>query len=209
MEKALQAAGRDQNEAKLIAVSKTVSAEDIHAALNAGQRYFGENRVQEAKQKWPNLQQAFPDIKLHLIGPLQSNKAEEAIRLFDVIQTIDRPKIATALAAALKKTGRMLEFFVQVNIGKEPQKAGVKPELADEFINFCKNNLGLNVIGVMCIPPQSEDPAEYFLALRDIADRNNLKELSMGMSGDYELAIKSGATLVRVGSAIFGHRPKL
>jgi pyridoxal phosphate enzyme (YggS family) len=204
--KALEAVGRQQSSAQLIAVSKTFTAEEIIPVLNAGQRKFGENRVQESNSKWPDLRQKFRDVELHLIGPLQSNKAEEAVALFDVIQTVDRPKIATAIAKACKLTGRRIQCLVQVNIGSEPQKAGVEPKDADQFIRSCIADHKLNIIGVMCIPPVDLDPTPYFEGLRDIALRNKLKDVSMGMSGDFELALRHGATLVRVGSAIFGAR---
>jgi pyridoxal phosphate enzyme (YggS family) len=203
---ALEAAGRPQSSAQLIAVSKTFPVEDIVPVLRAGQRKFGENRVQESKAKWPELRQQFPDVELHLIGPLQSNKAEEAVNLFDVIQTIDRPKIAAAIAKACKLSGRQIQCLVQVNIGSEPQKAGVEPKDADQFIRSCIRDHGLTISGVMCIPPVDADPVPFFENLKAIALRNSLKEISMGMSGDFELALKHGATLVRVGSAIFGAR---
>lgn len=176
--------------------------------LLAGQRLFGENRVQEASAKWPPLRSKFPDLELHLIGPLQSNKVEEAVKTFDVIQTVDRPKIAAAISRAQLNAGRAIKCLVQINIGSELQKAGVAPELADEFIQSCRAEHGLEVIGVMCIPPVGEDPAPFFDKMQEIARRNGLSEISMGMSGDYEVALAHGATMVRVGSAIFGGRPK-
>ncbi len=191
---------------KLVAVSKTYFAPDIRPVLEAGQRLFGENRVQEAQEKWPTLRVEFPDVELHLIGPLQSNKTAEAVALFDVIQTVDRIKIAELLAKEVKKQGRNLQFYVQVNTGSEQQKAGVLPEGADQFIALCKEKYGLNIVGLMCIPPIDEDPRLHFKILREIANHNGLSQLSMGMSSDFETAIAEGATVVRVGSAIFGSR---
>ncbi len=191
---------------KLVAVSKTYFAPDILPVLAAGQRVFGENRVQEAKEKWPDLRAEYPDVELHLIGPLQSNKAAEAVNLFDVIQTVDRPKIAEALSKECQKQGRKLSFFVQVNTGLEAQKAGIPPDEAYGFIAKCRFELNLNVVGLMCIPPIDQDPRPHFKMLADIAKRNHLAQLSMGMSSDYEIAIAEGATVVRIGSAIFGSR---
>jgi PLP dependent protein len=191
---------------KLVAVSKTYFASDIRPVLAAGQRVFGENRVQEAKEKWPELRAEYAGVELHLIGPLQSNKAAEAVALFDVIQTVDRMKIAEALAKEGQKQGRKLLYFVQVNTGLEPQKAGVVPDEADAFIKTCRKGLGLDVVGLMCIPPVDQDPRPHFKMLSEIASRNQLKELSMGMSSDFAIAISEGATVVRVGSAIFGSR---
>jgi PLP dependent protein len=191
---------------KLVAVSKTYFALDIRPVLQAGQRVFGENRVQEAKEKWPALRAEFAGVELHLIGPLQSNKAAEAVGLFDVIQTVDRMKIAEALAKEGQKHGRKLSYYVQVNTGLEPQKAGVAPAEANEFIKTCREGFGLNVVGLMCIPPVEQNPRPHFKMLAEIARRNNLAELSMGMSSDFEVAIAEGATVVRVGSAIFGAR---
>ena len=190
----------------LVAVSKTFGADEIKPVLDSGQRVFGENRVQEAKAKWPALRQEFSGVELHLIGPLQTNKVDEAAALFDVIQTLDRPKLASALSKAQSKSKKILRCFVQVNIGREPQKAGVSAKEADGFIRECREIHGLNIMGLMCIPPEKADPRPYFSALRAIAERNGLQELSMGMSGDFEAAIAEGATLVRVGSAIFGQR---
>ena len=209
MTEALTSSGRAASDAELIIVSKTFGVDDIRPLLLAGHRKFGENRVQESQSKWPGLREEFPDLELHLIGPLQSNKADEAVALFDVIQTIDRPKIATAVAKAIKLTARKIRCLVQVNIGLEAQKAGIEPDQADQFIRSCITEQGLNIIGVMCIPPVDEDPLPYFERLKDIARRNTLKEVSMGMSGDYEPALQHGATMVRVGSAIFGGRPKI
>ena len=191
---------------QLVAVSKTYSAKDIRPVLDIGQRLFGENRVQEAKEKWPNLRATYPDVELHLIGPLQSNKTVEAVMLFDVIQTVDRPKIAAAIAKECKAQGKALQFYVQVNTGAEPQKAGIHPEDADAFIATCLDKYRLNIVGLMCIPPVDQDPRLHFKMLKVIAERNHLKQLSMGMSSDFEIAIEEGATIVRIGSAIFGSR---
>ncbi len=204
---AARAAGRDPSDVELVAVSKTHPAERVREALAAGQRVFGENRVQEAAAKYPALRAEHPDLRLHLIGPLQTNKAHDAVRLFDVIETVDRPKLAAALAAAMAKTGRRLDCLVQVNVGEEPQKAGVAPREADSFIAECRGQHALPIVGLMCIPPLDEEPAPYFALLREIARRNGLTRLSMGMSADFETAIRFGATSVRVGTAIFGARP--
>ena len=198
--------GKVAGRARLVTVSKTFSAAEIEPLVAAGQRIFGENRVQEAASKWPALRLQYPDLELHLIGPLQSNKAVEAVRLFNVIQTVDRSKIAEALAKEMKTQNRPLRCFVQVNIGREAQKAGVLPEALDDFLGLCRKGYGLNIVGLMCIPPVENDPKPYFKAMAQMAARNGLKELSMGMSGDFELAIVEGATYVRVGSAIFGGR---
>lgn len=198
-------AGRASSEVTLVAVSKTFPPESILPVLRAGQRVFGENRVQEAKAKWPGLKALYPDVELHLIGPLQSNKAGEAVELFDVIETVDRPKIAQALAQEIARQGRSPQLFVQVNTGAEPQKAGVLPDEADQFLAECKS-LGLKISGLMCIPPAEEEPALHFALLEKIASRNGLEIISMGMSADFETAIKFGATHVRLGSAIFGTR---
>ncbi len=203
---ACREAGRDAGEVTLIAVSKTFGAERIRPVLAAGQRHFGENRVQEAKAKWPALKEDFPGVVLHLIGPLQTNKARDAVALFDVIHTVDRPKLARTLAKEMDRQGRRLPVFVQVNTGEEPQKAGVAPAEADAFIGACRKEHGLDVTGLMCIPPFGEDPAPHFSLLREIARRNGLKNLSMGMSGDFDKAIAAGATHIRVGTAIFGPR---
>ena len=200
---------RTGGRARLVVVSKTFSAAEIEPVILAGQRLFGENRVQEALGKWPGLRAKYPDLELHLIGPLQSNKAAEAVALFDVIQTIDRPKIAEAIAKACTRQGRALRCFVQVNTGREPQKAGVLPEAVDDFLHLCRQAYRLNVVGLMCIPPAEDNSQPHFRALAQMAARNGLKELSMGMSGDFEMAIAEGASYVRVGSAIFGTRPKL
>lgn len=208
IEAAEKAAGRAPGEVTLVAVGKVQPVEKVEAALAEGQRIFGENRVQEAQGKWPDLKARYPDVTLHLIGPLQTNKAADAIELFDVIETVDRPKLARVLAAEMKKQGRVLECFVQVNTGEEEQKAGVLPGDADAFIEACRNEHGLNVVGLMCIPPADDEPALHFALLREIARRHGLEKLSMGMSGDYEVAIEFGATHVRVGTAIFGDRLK-
>jgi pyridoxal phosphate enzyme (YggS family) len=186
-------------------VSKTFEADDILPALEAGQRVFGENRVQEAKSKWPALRERFPDIELHLIGPLQSNKAREAVALFDVIETVDRAKIADALAEEIARAGRAPRLFIQVNTGDEAQKAGVSLGEAEALLAHCRAR-GLTIDGLMCIPPVEADPAPHFAALAELAARLGLAKLSMGMSGDFETAIAQGATHVRVGSAIFGTR---
>jgi PLP dependent protein len=199
-------AGRAHGSVRLIAVSKTFDVDAIRPLLAAGHRVFGENRVQEAKAKWPLLRQEFSGIELHVIGPLQSNKAAEAVALFDVIQTVDRPKIADALAKEMQKQGRRPKLLVQVNTGDESQKAGIAPEQADQFIRYCQSELGLVVEGVMCIPPVDQPPAAHFTLLKEIAERHGLKTISMGMSSDFEEAIRCGATHVRVGSAIFGAR---
>ncbi len=198
--------GREAGSVCLVAVSKTFEAEDIRPVLDAGQRIFGENRVQEAMGKWPQLRTEYPGIELHLIGPLQSNKAKEAVATFDVIHTIDREKIARALKAEMTAQGRDLPCFIQVNTGEEPQKAGIAPKETDDFIRLCREEIGLNVTGLMCIPPVDEAPGPHFALLEKIARRNGLTQLSMGMSSDYEIAVSFGATHVRVGSAIFGGR---
>lgn len=204
---AAREAGRQPEQVSLVAVSKTHPADIVRAALEAGQREFGENRVQEAMTKYPSLRAGFPGLRLHLIGPLQTNKAVEAVRLFDVIQSLDRPRLAAVLAAAMAKTGRHPACFVQVNTGEEPQKSGVLPGAADAFIEECRTHHGLPVVGLMCIPPAEEPPAPHFALLREIARRHGLARLSMGMSSDFETAIRFGATDVRVGTAIFGERP--
>jgi len=204
-----EACGRDPDDVTLVAVSKTHAADDIEPALIAGQRVFGENRVQEAEQKWPGLRRSYPDVRLHLIGPLQTNKVRHAVALFDVIETVDREKLARALAREMESAGRRLDCFIQINTGEEQQKAGIPPTRADDFIALCRDQIGLPVVGLMCIPPVDEEPALHFALLREIARRNNLAELSMGMSADYPVAIRFGATLVRVGTAIFGAREGL
>lgn len=205
---AARQADRASDEISLVAVSKTHPVETVRAALQAGQREFGENRVQEAAAKYSSLRAEFADLRLHLIGPLQTNKAFEAVQLFDVIQSLDRPKLAAALAVAMAKTGRGPDCFVQVNTGEEPQKAGVLPIAVDAFIEECRTRHGLPVVGLMCIPPVDEPPAPHFALLREIGRRHGLARLSMGMSGDFETAIRFGATDVRIGTAIFGTRPR-
>jgi len=201
-------AKRDPASVTLIAVSKTFGAEAIEPVIAAGQRVFGENRVQEAKAKWPPLRAAHPGIALHLIGPLQSNKAKEAVALFDAIHSVDRPSIAEALAKEIAKQNRHPTLFVEVNTGEEPQKAGVLPHEADAFIKTCRETHGLTIAGLMCIPPFEEAPAPHFALAAKIAARNGLSLLSMGMSADFATAIAFGATHVRVGTAIFGGRQK-
>ena len=205
---AAQAAHRAPEDVTLIAVSKTFDGPEIVPVIEAGQRVFGENRVQEARGKWPALKMAWPDVELHLIGPLQSNKAAEAVQLFDAIHTVDRPKIAAEIAKEMRRQAKGLKLFVQVNTGREPQKAGIDPDAADAFLRECREVHGLEISGLMCIPPAEEDPAPHFALLAEIAGRNGLSQLSMGMSGDYPQAIAAGATHVRVGSAIFGTRPQ-
>ncbi|MEZ5852171.1 MAG: YggS family pyridoxal phosphate-dependent enzyme [Hyphomicrobiaceae bacterium] len=203
---AARAAGRDPSSVTLVAVSKTFEADAIRPVLRAGQRVFGENRVQEAKGKWPALKAEFPDVALHLIGPLQSNKAKEAVALFDAIHSIDRPKIAHAIADEMKKQGRALSLFVEVNTGEEPQKAGIAPRDLPAFMTLCRDELHLPIAGLMCIPPHDEEPAVHFAFLAKLAKEVGVAGLSMGMSADFEAAIELGATHVRVGSAIFGGR---
>jgi pyridoxal phosphate enzyme (YggS family) len=204
--RACRDARRERASVTLIAVSKTFGADAVSPVIAAGQHVFGENRVQEAKAKWPGLMAAYPGIALHLIGPLQSNKAKEAVALFDAIHSVDRPSICEALAKEIKSRGKCPELFVQLNTGEEPQKAGVAPDDADGFIASCREKYGLPISGLMCIPPVNEAPAPHFALTAKIAARNGLKNLSMGMSADFALAIQFGATHVRVGSAIFGHR---
>ena len=203
---AAKAAGRNAESIELVAVSKTFDAGAIRPVIEAGQHVFGENRVQEAERKWPPLRAEFPDVKLHLIGPLQSNKAKEAVAFFDAIHTIDREKIARAIAGEMTAQGRSLELFIQVNTGEEPQKAGIMPGDARAFVAFCRDDLKLEIKGLMCIPPVDEEPAVHFAFLAKLAREMGLAGLSMGMSGDFETAIAFGATHVRVGSAIFGVR---
>lgn len=204
--KAEQGAGREAGSATLVAVSKTFEADEIRPALEAGQRVFGENKVQEAKAKWPGLREVFSGIELHLIGPLQSNKAGDAVALFDVIETIDREKIARAIADEMAKQGRRPQLYVQVNTGLEPQKAGIAPDDTVAFVTLCRDELSLPVVGLMCIPPADENPGPHFALLAKLAGKCGLSKLSMGMSSDYQTAIEFGATSVRVGSAIFGNR---
>jgi pyridoxal phosphate enzyme (YggS family) len=206
IETAEREAGREPGAVTLVAVSKTFAADDIRPVLEAGQRVFGENRVQEAQAKWPALKEAFPDIELHLIGPLQSNKAKEAVALFDVIETVDREKIAAELAKEIVRQGRTPKLYVQVNTGTEPQKAGIEPREAVAFVRRCREVHGLTIEGLMCIPPADENPGPHFALLEKIAREAGAAKLSMGMSGDYETAVAFGATSVRVGSAIFGSR---
>jgi pyridoxal phosphate enzyme (YggS family) len=204
--RACKEARRDRSSVTLVAVSKTFDAGAIAPVIAAGQRAFGENRVQEAKSKWPGLISAYPDIALHLIGPLQSNKAKEAVALFDAIHSVDRPSICQALAKEIDSQKRRPQLFVQLNTGEEPQKAGVAPAEADAFIASCREKYGLEISGLMCIPPVDDAPAPHFALTAKIAARNGLKYLSMGMSADFAVAIQFGATHVRVGSAIFGAR---
>ena len=201
--------GAPPERVELVAVSKTFPAEAIEPFLAAGQRMFGENRVQEAKNKWPALRERYADIELHLIGPLQTNKAREAVALFDVIQTVDREKLAGMLAEEMARAGRKLPCFVQVNIGLEEQKAGIPPAEAAAFVQRCRTNHGLDIVGLMCIPPDGVPPGPYFAQLATLGAAASVERLSMGMSGDFETAIAMGATHVRVGSALFGHRPPL
>ncbi len=206
---AAREAGRNPAAAHLIAVSKTFGEPEILPVLQAGHRLFGENRVQEANSKWPALKARFPDVALHLIGPLQSNKTKEAVALFDAIHTIDRPKIARAVAEEMQTQGRRLALFVQVNTGEEPQKAGVSPREAPAFVALCRDELKLAIAGLMCIPPLEEEAAVHFAFLAKLAGELGLEGLSMGMSDDFETAVAFGATHVRVGSAIFGSRPHI
>lgn len=201
-------AGRPADAARLIAVSKVQPVEKLEAALAAGHRLFGENRVQEAKAKFPAARERYPDLELHLIGPLQTNKVKEAVALFDVIQTLDRPKLAAALAEEGRKQGRLPRLYVEVNVGAEPQKAGIAPADLPAFLAECSDVHGLSIDGLMCIPPADQQPAPFFALLSDLAARHGLAQVSMGMSGDYELAVRLGATCVRVGTAIFGERIK-
>lgn len=198
--------GQDPAAVTLVAVSKTFGAAEIVPVLDAGQRVFGENRVQEAKSKWPALRERYGDIELHLIGPLQSNKAREAVALFDCIHTIDRPRIARAIAEEMARQQRRLKLFIEVNTGEEAQKAGVAPAELPALVGLCRDELKLDIAGLMCIPPHEEEPAVHFALLAKLARAHGLAALSMGMSADFETAIQFGATHVRVGSAIFGAR---
>ena len=207
IETACSAAGRPAGSVQLVAVSKQQPEARITAMLEAGQRIYGENRVQEARQRWAERRAAWPDLRLHLIGPLQSNKAAEAVALFDVIETVDRPKIAAALAAEMTRQNRPLPCFIQVNTGEEPQKSGILPADLASFYEHCTAGAGLQITGLMCIPPAAEEPAMHFALLARLAAGLGLDKLSMGMSGDYAEAIRFGATSVRVGSALFGPRP--
>jgi PLP dependent protein len=206
IERACSEAGRDPASVTLVAVAKTFGPEAIEPVLAAGQRVFGEKRVQEAKSKWPALMAAHPGIELHMIGPLQSNKVREAVALFDAIHSVDRPSLCAALSKELARTGRRPLLFVEINTGAEAQKAGVLPQDADAFLTRCQDEFGLAISGLMCIPPHNEAPAPHFALTAKIAKRNGLKLLSMGMSADFDAAIAMGATHVRVGTAIFGTR---
>ena len=203
---AARESGRPEASVALVAVSKTFEADEIRPVLEAGQRIFGENRIQEAEGKWPGLKADFPDVELHLIGPLQSNKAKEAVALFDIIETVDREKIAAELAREMRKQDRHPALFVQVNTGREPQKAGIDPREAVAFVRRCRAVHGLEIEGLMCIPPADENPGPHFALLEKLAREADVEKLSMGMSADYAVAIAMGATHVRVGSAIFGNR---
>jgi pyridoxal phosphate enzyme (YggS family) len=205
---AAESAGREASSVTLVAVSKTFGPEVITPVIAAGQRVFGENRVQEAKGKWPALKARHHDLKLHLVGPLQTNKVGDAVALFDVIETIDREKLARAVAKEMERQQRRPRLFIQVNTGEEPQKSGVSVADADGLVGLCRSDLGLAIEGLMCVPPIDDEPALHFALLRKIAERNGLNALSMGMSGDFETAIALGATHVRVGSAIFGSRAR-
>ena len=204
---AAKIAGREPDQVELIAVSKQQPEARIESALNEGFRVFGENRVQEAQARWQPRRPFFPDLELHLVGPLQSNKAGDAVALFDVIHTLDRPKIARAVKTEMDNQNRPLPCFIQVNTGEESQKAGVLPKDAPDFHHFCTSEIGLDIIGLMCIPPIDEEAAMHFSLLKTLADKLSLPKLSIGMSGDYEEAIAFGATHIRVGSALFGARP--
>ena len=209
IEAAARSAGRDPVEVTLVAVSKTHGAEAVREMLEAGQRVFGENRVQEAQEKFPDLKAAYSDLELHLIGPLQTNKARDAVKLFDVIQSVDRERLAVALAKEMAHVGRRPACYIQVNTGEEAQKAGIAPADVDAFVTACRDVHKLPVVGLMCIPPVDEEPALHFALLAKMAARNGLAKVSMGMSADYETAVRLGATHVRVGSALFGSRPPL
>jgi PLP dependent protein len=206
IEAACREAGRKTSSVTLVAISKTFPAAAIQLVITAGQRVFGENRVQEAKSKWPDLKAKHPGVALHLVGPLQSNKAKDAVALFDAIHSLDRESLAAALAKEIEKQGRRPTLFVEVNTGGEAQKAGVLPQEADAFVRTCRESYGLTVGGLMCIPPFDDAPGPHFALLKTIADRNGIGLLSMGMSTDFALAIRFGATHVRVGTAIFGER---
>jgi len=207
IDQAARAAGREPDDITLVAVSKTHDVARIRQALEAGHRVFGENRVQEAEDKWPELKSAYSDAELRLIGPLQRNKAKRAVQLFDVIETIDRLKLANMIAREMDEQGKRPDCYIQINTGEEPQKAGVLPAAADDFISRCRDEFKLPVVGLMCIPPSEEEPSMHFALLARIAKRNGLDKLSMGMSGDFETAVRFGASSVRVGTAIFGPRP--
>ncbi len=201
------AAGRTEDAAQLVAVSKKQPDARIEEALLAGQRVFGENRVQEAMGRWRERRLKYPDLQLHLIGPLQTNKAKEAVALFDVIETVDREKLARVIATEMHQQGRDLPCFIQVNTGAEDQKAGIAPEAVEDFYDYCYGECGLDIVGLMCIPPVDDPPALHFALLKKYADSLGLKQLSMGMSADYEKAIALGATSVRIGTGVFGARP--
>jgi len=203
---AAKVAGRPVTDVTLVAVSKTHGAERVRELLDAGQRVFGENRVQEAEEKFPALKAEYPDLELHLIGPLQTNKARDAVALFDVIQSVDRERLAATLAKEMGRAGKRLPCFIQVNTGEEPQKAGILPAELDAFVATCRDVHKLQIVGLMCIPPVDEEPALHFALLTKMAARNGLSQISMGMSADYETAVRLGATHVRVGSALFGAR---
>ena len=206
---AARASGRSPTDVTLVAVSKTHGADRVRELLEVGHRVFGENRVQEAEGKFPDLKAAFPDLELHLIGPLQTNKARDAVALFDVIQSVDRDRLAAALVKEMERLGRRPACYIQVNTGEEPQKAGILPKDVDAFVALCRDQYKLPIVGLMCIPPVDEEPALHFALLAKMAARNGLAKLSMGMSADYETAVRMGATHVRVGSALFGARPPL
>jgi pyridoxal phosphate enzyme (YggS family) len=203
---AARATGREPAAVTLVAVSKTHGADKVRELLDAGQRVFGENRVQEAQEKFPALKAQYPGLELHLIGPLQTNKAREAVALFDVIESVDRDRLAATLAREMERAGKRPDCFIQVNTGEEPQKAGVLPAEVDAFVKSCRETYKLPVVGLMCIPPVDEEPALHFALLAKMAARNGLARVSMGMSADYETAVRQGATHVRVGSALFGAR---
>jgi pyridoxal phosphate enzyme (YggS family) len=204
--KAAVACGRDPASVTLVVASKTQGPFELEPLLGAGHRVFGENRVQEAQAKWPALRGSFPDLELRLIGPLQTNKAKEAVALFDVIETIDRPRLAEAVAIQIEKQGRRPKLYVEINTGQEAQKAGVGPREADDFLRQCREDFGLAISGLMCVPPVGEQASPHFALVAKIAARHGLSELSMGMTADFPLAIQTGATHVRIGSAIFGPR---
>ena len=206
---AARASGRSPSDVTLVAVSKTHGADRVRELLEVGHRVFGENRVQEAEGKFPELKAACPDLELHLIGPLQTNKARDAVALFDVIQSVDRDRLAAALAKEMERLDRRPACYIQVNTGEEPQKAGILPKDVDAFVALCRDQYKLPVVGLMCIPPVDEEPALHFALLAKMAARTGLAKLSMGMSADYETAVRMGATHVRVGSALFGNRPPL
>lgn len=206
VEKAARENGRNASQITIVAVTKTHASDRILPLIEAGHRDFGENRVQEAEDKWPLLKAKTPDVRLHLIGALQTNKAQQAVALFDVIHSLDRPKLAEKLAAQMQGQGRILQCFIQVNTGREAQKAGLDPADVEPFVRACRETWKLNIVGLMCLPPVDEEPSLHFAFLRELAARNGLSQLSMGMSDDYENAVAFGATHVRIGSAIFGQR---